>query len=153
MRNDGWKITGKLGFLKGQIEMVTENRIDQCIECCLYRDECDGKELFKLPPKIKGFQSKLCVNRVNSPNNTISPLQLRAFYSPYYAKIKGGESKLEAFVGAITQTLDDVFAESMKNNHRLVEKYVQQDDGKYPLTMKRVEQGLHPVNRSGWRAS
>jgi len=108
MRNDGWKITGKLGFLKGQIEMVTENRIDQCIECCLYRDECDGK---------------------------------------------GGESKLEAFVGAITQTSDDVFAESMKNNHRLVEKYVQQDDGKYPLTMKRVERGLHPVNRSEWRAS
>ena len=79
-------------------------------------------------------------------------VQIEAFLV-YWKIFKLSYSKLEAFVGAITQTSDDVFAESMKNNHRLVEKYVQQDDGKYPLTMKRVERGLHPVNRSEWRAS
>ena len=128
--------------------MVTENRIDECVECCLYMDECDGKELFKLPPKTHGHQGKLCTNRVKSSNNTISPLQLRAFSSLYYTKIKCGEGKLDAFVGAITQTSDDVFAESMKKNRRLVAKYIQQDNSKHPLTMKRVERGLHPVNRS-----
>ena len=77
-------------------------------------------ELFKRPDQ--GVK-KECVYQVKSPGNTKSKIQVVAFSSLYKAKRNGGMENLQAFIEAIAQTSDEVFAEAKLKRPELIKQW------------------------------
>ena len=92
---------------------------DICHDCNIYDDSCKGERF----EKSKGPYKKECVNQVQSPNNTQSKIQVAAFVSLYKTKRRLGMDILQAFVEAIVQTSDKVYAEADLKNPDLIKKW------------------------------
>lgn len=70
-----------------------------------------------------GHRKLDCINRVFEPDNIVSPMQVEAFTSLYRTKIKNGMDGLTAFVEAIVQASDDVYAKAIRKRPDLMEAY------------------------------
>jgi hypothetical protein len=96
-----------------------QDKQDICYNCNMYHISCHG-EMFKRPEK--GYK-KGCINQVRSEDNTKSKIQVAAFGSLYRAKRRGGTERLQAFVEAIAQTSDEVFANAKLKNPHLIKQW------------------------------
>ncbi len=92
---------------------------DICHDCNIYHISCTG-EMFE---RSKGTYKKECVNQVSSPGNIESKIQVSAFCSLFKLKRRHGVEILQAFVEAIVQSSDDVFAEAKLKHPHLIKQW------------------------------
>lgn len=97
-------------------EMKDEQKMI-CEGCNIYHVDCLG-EKFEWTSGI----AKKCKSQVCEPNNTPSKIQLEAFKSLYFTKVRLGTEKWEAFAEAIVQTSDDAFAVAKQKRGHLIER-------------------------------
>ena len=104
--------------MKPQIKpkLKPREKRDICHDCNIFHVSCNG-ELFERSGR------KACINQVKLPDNTKSKIQVAAFGSLYRAKIRLGTEKLQAFVEAICQTSDTVFADAKLKNPHLIKQW------------------------------
>ena len=88
--------------------LTRDEKVNICMNCNLYHVDCTG-ERFVRGTDRNGLK-KGCANRVGGIHIIPSPMQIEAFVSLYRAKRRAGTDRLMAFVEAIVQTSDDVFA-------------------------------------------
>ena len=92
------------------VARMKKRRVEWCWECMRYKRTCKG---FKYYVPNEASIIKQCSNRVKSPENVKSPLQIVAFHSLYRTKLGAGTDKDMAFIEAVVQTGDLVFAETV----------------------------------------
>ena len=100
-------------------------------------ETCDGKSFFWIDPDKK---KKTCANQGQGTGVILNPIQVEAFQSLFRAKVRGGMSNLEAFVEAIVQTSDVVFAVMKKKNADLIAIYDEKRERNYEKYKLRKEQ-------------
>ncbi len=91
-------------FLKGG---KMEKNQEMCMECVIFQQTCDGKNLYKKPKKGLG-----CQNRVKSVGGDPNPLQVRAFFFLHNNFRKQRNPSLSAescLAQAIALTSDEAF--------------------------------------------
>ncbi len=98
--------------------MPKKNRNDDCIECNIYTETCNGINLYE----AKGYYG-YCDNKVTTPPNTFNSLQVFAFHSLYRVKIATGMDSLCAFAEATVQTSDTIWRKIKVKNKHLIEQY------------------------------
>ncbi len=92
---------------------------DICHDCNIYHISCMG-EMFE---RSKGTYKKECVNQVQSPGNIKSKIQVAAFGSLYKIKRRNGVDNLQAFIEAIVQSSDEVFAKAKLKRPHLIRQW------------------------------
>ena len=100
------------------------------MRCNIYHVSCLGEQ-FIWATQRDGARKLDCKNRVFSPDNTPNRLQVDAFVSLNKRKIAGGMDHLNAFVEAIVQTSDDVFATVSVKNRVAMQEYLDTKDKKW----------------------
>ncbi len=99
---------------------------DICHDCNIFHIACTG-EMFE---RSKGTYKKECVNQVRSHGNIESKIQVAAFYSLFKTKRRCGVDVLWAFVEAIVQSSDEVFAEAKLKHPHLIKQWKNNKKGK-----------------------
>ena len=103
---------------------------DICMRCNIYQDTCTG-EKFVWCESLRGTRKQDCQNRVFTPENIPSHIQVEAFVSLNRRKIAGGMDHLTAFAEAIVQTSDTVFAVMAVKNADKLRRYNDNRAGKW----------------------
>lgn len=92
-----------------------------CYNCNIFQLKCDGTKRYRpFYHKITG--SLRCANSVQTPENTDSPLQVKAFQSLFKAKKAAGIPNDTAFANAIAETSDEQFAIANRDRPEMVAK-------------------------------
>lgn len=92
-------------------------RRENCLDCNIFHDTCNGKRRYVFNP-----ETKKCKNQVTTPNNAENALQVEAFRSLYKVKKGCGVSSEEAFVEAIVQTSDDAYERAKLERGDLIKR-------------------------------
>lgn len=112
---------------------MAKDKQEICMKCNIYHVVCMGEQ-FKEAFNRDGGVKRDCANREFSPGNTPNRLQVDAFVSLNRRKILNGMTPLNAFVEAIVQTSDDVFATVSIQNRIAIRERLDRQDKKYRAT-------------------